>query len=277
MSFFGSSRGLSLPPVVKNIIIINVLLFAATQLSVYVLHSDFMLRHLALFSVKSPLFEPHQIATHIFMHANLAHIFFNMFGVFMFGRILEQLWGSKKMLIFYTVTGLGAAFIHLTVNYFQMNHMLSLAHQFSNTPSYTLFNQIVTKYGSRAGQYDQIMSFMQQWFYKPDDPSFIAGSKAYIADIIYSNLNIPTVGASGAVFGLLIAFAMMFPDVELMLIFLPIPIKAKYFVPFYALLELFFGVAGFQWDNVAHFAHLGGALFGFLLVKYWKRNQFRIY
>jgi rhomboid-like protein len=85
------------------------------------------------------------------------------------------------------------------------------------------------------------------------------------------------VGASGAVFGLLIAFAMMFPDVELMLIFLPIPIKAKYFVPFYALLELFFGVAGFQWDNVAHFAHLGGALFGFILVKYWKRNQFRIY
>lgn len=277
MSFFGSSRGLSLPPVVKNIIIINVLLFAATQLSVYVLHSDFMLRHLALFSVKSPLFEPHQIATHIFMHANLAHIFFNMFGVFMFGRILEQLWGSKKMLIFYTVTGLGAAFIHLTVNYFQMNHMLSLAHQFTSTPSYTLFNQIVTKYGSRADQYDQIMSFMQQWFYKPDDPSFIAGSKAYIADIIYGNLNIPTVGASGAVFGLLIAFAMMFPDVELMLIFLPIPIKAKYFVPFYALLELFFGVAGFQWDNVAHFAHLGGALFGFLLVKYWKGNQFRIY
>ncbi len=277
MSFFGSSRGLSLPPVVKNIIIINVLLFAATQLSVYVLHSDFMLRHLALFSVKSPLFEPHQIATHIFMHANLAHIFFNMFGVFMFGRVLEQLWGSKKMLIFYTVTGLGAAFIHLTVNYFQMNHMLSLAHQFTSTPSYTLFNQIVTKYGSRADQYDQIMSFMQQWFYKPDDPSFIAGSKAYIADIIYGNLNIPTVGASGAVFGLLIAFAMMFPDVELMLIFLPIPIKAKYFVPFYALLELFFGVAGFQWDNVAHFAHLGGALFGFILVKYWKRNQFRIY
>jgi len=277
MSFFGSSRGLSLPPVVKNIIIINVLLFAATQLSVYVLHSDFILRHLALFSVKSPLFEPHQIATHMFMHANLAHIFFNMFGVFMFGRILEQLWGSKKMLIFYTVTGLGAAFIHLTVNYFQMNHMLSLAQQFTSTPSYTLFNQIVTKYGSRADQYDQIMSFMQQWFYKPDDPSFIAGSKAYIADIIYGNLNIPTVGASGAVFGLLIAFAMMFPDVELMLIFLPIPIKAKYFVPFYALLELFFGVAGFQWDNVAHFAHLGGALFGFILVKYWKRNQFRIY
>ena len=277
MSFFGSGHGISLPPVVKNIIIINVVLFAVTQLSIYVFNTDILLRHLALFSIRSPLFEPHQVVTHMFMHANLAHIFFNMFGVFMFGRILEQLWGSKKMLIFYTVTGLGAAIIHLAVNYFQMSNMLSLANEFQATPGYSLFNQIVTKYGSRTGHYDQMMNFMQQWFYKPDDLSFVEGGRQYVAQIIESNLMIPMVGASGAVFGLLIAFAMMFPDVELMLIFLPIPIKAKYFVPFYALLELFFGVAGFQWDNVAHFAHLGGALFGFILVKYWKRNQFRIY
>jgi membrane associated rhomboid family serine protease len=276
MSFFGSGSGLAMPPVVKNIIIVNAILFAGTWLTTDVFNSDFMWRHLALFSVKSPLFEPHQVITHIFMHANFAHIFFNMFGVFMFGRILEQLWGSKKMLIFYTVTGLGAAFIHLTVNYIQMSSMLNLANDFSSAPSYTLFHEIVTRFGSRTGNYDQIMSFMQQWFYKPDDLSFIETGRSYVAEILYGNLNIPTVGASGAVFGLLIAFAMMFPDAELMLIFLPIPIKAKYFVPFYALLELFFGVAGFQWDNVAHFAHLGGALFGFLMVKYWKRNQFRI-
>lgn len=276
MSFFGSGSGLAMPPVVKNIIIINVILFAGTWLTTDVFNSDFMWRHLALFSVKSPLFEPHQVITHIFMHANFAHIFFNMFGVFMFGRILEQLWGSKKMLIFYTVTGLGAAFIHLTVNYIQMSSMLNLANDFSSSPSYTVFHEIVTRFGTRTGNYDQIMSFMQEWFYKPDDLSFIETGRGYVAEILYGNLNIPTVGASGAVFGLLIAFAMMFPDAELMLIFLPIPIKAKYFVPFYALLELFFGVAGFQWDNVAHFAHLGGALFGFLMVKYWKRNQFRI-
>jgi len=276
MSFFGSGRGMSLPPVVKNIIIINVIIFAATILFERVLQSDFLFRHLALFSLRSPLFEPHQLVTHMFMHANFSHIFFNMFGVFMFGRILEQLWGSKKMLIFYTITGLGAAFIHLTVNYFQMSHMISLANQFDATPGYDLFNNLVTKYGSRSREYDEILNFMQQWFYKPDDLSFIAAGKDYAVNIVTSNLMIPTVGASGAVFGLLIAFAMMFPDVELMLIFLPIPIKAKYFVPIYALLELFFGVAGFQWDNVAHFAHLGGALFGFLLVKYWKRNQFRI-
>jgi membrane associated rhomboid family serine protease len=275
MSFFDSGRGLSIPPVVKNIIIINVILFVATQLTVYGLNSDFMLRHLALFSVKSPFFEPHQLVTHIFMHANLAHIFFNMFGVFMFGRILEQLWGSKKMLIFYSVTGLGAAVIHLTVNYFQMDRLLDLANAFYAQPDYTTFNTIVSKY-SMGSMTDQFTSYMQEWFYKPDDPSFVPQAKEIVQYIVTSNLQVPTVGASGAVFGLLIAFAMMFPEAELMLIFLPIPIKAKYFVPIYALLELFFGVAGFKWDNVAHFAHLGGALFGFLLVRWWKRNQFRI-
>ncbi len=275
MSFFGSGRGLALPPVVKNIILINIVVFVLSWLPLGL--ENFMFRHFALFSVRSPYFEPHQIVTHMFMHASFAHIFFNMFGVFMFGRILEQLWGSKKMLIFYTVTGLGAAFIHLTVNYFQMGHLITMADQFNASPGYSLFSEIASKYGSRTEHYDQIMNFMQQWFYKPDDPSFIEAGKTYVNAIVSGNLMIPTVGASGAVFGLLIAFAMMFPDVELMLIFLPIPIKAKYFVPVYALLELFFGVAGFRWDNVAHFAHLGGALFGFILVKIWKRNQFKIY
>jgi membrane associated rhomboid family serine protease len=273
MSFFGSSRGLALPPVVKNIIIINVILFAITWLPLGL--ENFMLRHLALFSVKSPLFEPHQIITHMFMHANFGHIFFNMFGVFMFGRILEQLWGSKKMLLFYTITGIGAAIIHLTVNYFQMDRMMDLANAFYNTPDYTTFSAIVEKY-SLGGMSSQAANFMQEWFYKPDDLSFVPQAKQIVKGIVTMNMQVPTIGASGAVFGLLIAFAMMFPDAELMLIFLPIPIKAKYFVPIYALLELFFGVAGFKWDNVAHFAHLGGALFGFLLVMYWKKNQFRI-
>lgn len=274
MGIFGSGRGIPLPPVIKNIIIINVIIFALTWLPLGI--DAFMFRHFALFSLKSPYFEPHQILTHIFMHANFAHIFFNMFGVFMFGRILEQLWGSKKMLILYTVSGLGAACIHLLVNYLQVSHMVGMANEFTSTPGYILFHEFIVKYGSRVGNYDQIVNFMQQWFYKPDDTSFIPQAKEMVQYIINFNLQIPTVGASGAVFGLLIAFAMMFPDVELMLIFLPIPIKAKYFVPFYALLELFFGVAGFRWDNVAHFAHLGGALFGFILVRYWKRQQFRI-
>lgn len=284
---FGTSSGVSLPPVIKHIIIINVIVFALTWLSESVLNTAFMWRHLALYNFKSPLFEPHQLITHIFMHANFMHIFFNMFGVFMFGRVLEQIWGSKKMLIFYTVTGLGAAAIHLTVNFVQMNNLMNMAEQFNVNPSYAIFNDIVMKFGQKMPATSQMMQFMQEWFYKPDDLSFAERAGDYIQYIMYGDpqkptigvgqLYIPTVGASGAVFGLLIAFAMTFPDAELMLIFLPIPIKAKYFVPFYALLELFFGVANFDWDNVAHFAHLGGALFGFILVKWWKRNQFRIY
>lgn len=273
MSLFRSA-GSSIPPVVKNIILINVVLFLATVISPNL--QNFMYRHFALFSLRSPLFEPHQVVTHMFMHANFAHIFFNMFGVFMFGRVLEQVWGSKKMLIFYSVTGLGAAAIHLTVNYFQMSRLLDLATTFFNSPDYATFSTIVDKYNIGAVS-KTATNFLQEWFYQPDDASFIPRAKEIVRDIVISNQQIPTVGASGAVFGLLIAFAMIFPDVELMLIFLPIPIKAKYFVPFYALLELFFGVASFKGDNIAHFAHLGGALFGFLLVKWWKRNQFRIY
>ncbi len=243
MSLFGSGRGISLPPVVKNIIIINVILFVATLLF-GIAPDGFMMRHLALHSFRSPLFEPHQIVTHMFMHGSITHIFFNMFAVYMFGRILEQLWGSKKLLIFYTITGLGAAFVHLTVNYFQINHMMELANQFNQSPSYTLFDQIVNKYLGGASNW--LVNFMQQWFYKPDDISFIPQAKEIVASVAENYISTPTVGASGAVFGLLIAFAMMFPDVELMLLFLPIPIKAKYFVPFYALAELFFGVAKLQ-------------------------------
>lgn len=273
MSFFGSDRS-AFPPVIKNIIIINVILFLVTILSPGI--RLLMFQHLALFPLKSEFFRPHQLVTHMFMHANFAHIFFNLFAVFMFGRVLEQMWGSKKMLVFYTVTGLGAAAIHLTVNYFQMSRLLELANSFFAAPDFATFSTIVEKYsigsiGSTAN------NLLQEWFYKPDDTSFIPQAKQIVTEIVDINKQIPTVGASGAVFGLLIAFAMMFPDVELMLIFLPIPIKAKYFVPVYALLELFFGVASFKWDNIAHFAHLGGALFGFLLVKWWKRNQFRIY
>ena len=151
-----------------------------------------------------------------------------------------------------------------------MSKLTDLAAQFYNSPSYALFNDIVSNYSLRTGSHSQIMDFMQQWFYKSDDPSFIPEARVIVQHVVDSNLQIPTMGASGAVFGLLIAFAMTFPDVELMLIFLPIPIKAKYFVPFYALIELFFGVAGFQWDNVAHFAHLGGFVGGFLSLKFFQ-------
>jgi membrane associated rhomboid family serine protease len=269
----GSNRPFAMPPVIKNIIIINILVFALT-----LLFQDFMFSHFALFNFGSEYFRPHQIITHMFMHANFGHIFFNMFAVFMFGRVLENVWGSKKMLLFYTVCGLGAAFAQLLVNHIQISKLNELISQFDATPTYTLFNNIVSKYALKgAPGYNEMMNFMQSWFYNPDNTSEVARASGYLHGIVETYLSVPTVGASGAVFGLLIAFAMIFPDVELMIIFFPVPIKAKYLVPLYAVIELIFGVANFQGDNVAHFAHLGGALFGFILVKYWKRNQFRMY
>ena len=267
-----------MPPVTKTILLVTTIVFLADIGSQHFLHSDAMIRTMALFRIQSPLFIPTQFLTHIFMHGSLSHLFFNMFGLFMFGRILENIWGAKKMLLFYLVTGIGAALMQSGITYIQMQKMINLADTFVANPSYPVFSEYVNHYLIKgSSNYSAIMSFAQSWFYAPDNMSYVPTAKEYVEGILYENLNIPMVGASGAIFGLLIAFAMMFPDVELMLIFLPIPIKAKYFVPVYALIELVFGVAGFSWDNVAHFAHLGGALVGFIMVRYWKRKQFNNY
>ncbi|MBN2273532.1 MAG: rhomboid family intramembrane serine protease [Bacteroidales bacterium] len=278
MSSIGTRSPLAMPPVTKSLLIITVIVYLISWAVEQFLHSDIMIRYLALFRVQSPLFFPTQLLTHIFMHGNLTHLFFNMFGLYMFGRILENVWGTKKMLIFYLATGIGAALIQSGITYWQMHKMINLAEAFIDNPSYMVFSKYLDQYLLKGStQYSEIMSFAQSWFYAPDNMSVVPKAVEYTQHILYENLNIPMVGASGAIFGLLAAFAMIFPDVELMLIFLPIPIKAKYFVPVYAVIELIFGVAGFSWDNVAHFAHLGGALVGFILVKYWRRNQFKIY
>jgi len=267
-----------MPPVTKSILLVTIIVFFADIGSQHFLHTDAMIRYMALFRIQSPLFIPTQFLTHIFMHGSLSHLFFNMFALYMFGRILETIWGPKRMLIFYLITGIGAGLMQSGITYIQMQKMINLADTFNSNPSYLLFSDYVGHYLSKGNsQYSEIMSFAQSWFYAPDSMSFVPQAKDYMEGIMYQNLNVPMVGASGAIFGLLIAFAMMFPNVELMLIFLPIPIKAKYFVPVYALIELVFGVAGFSWDNVAHFAHLGGALVGFIMVLYWKRKQFNIY
>lgn len=267
-----------MPPVTKSILLVTVIVFLADVGSQHFFHSDAMIRYMALFRIQSPLFIPTQFLTHIFMHGGLSHLFFNMFGLFMFGRILESIWGPRKMLFFYLVTGIGAALLQSGITYVQMHKMIRLADAFQADPSYQAFHNFVSHYLIKgSSRYSEVMSLAQSWFYAPDNMSYVPAAKDYVEGIRYENLNIPMVGASGAIFGLLIAFAMIFPDVELMLIFLPIPIKAKYFVPFYALIELVFGVAGFSWDNVAHFAHLGGALVGFIIVRHWKRNQFHNY
>ena len=237
----------TVPPVVKNLIIINVLMLLAT--SILEMRGVDLAKILGLHYIESPDFRPYQLITHMFMHGGWMHLIFNMFALWMFGRVLESVWGPKRFFIYYFVTGLGAAALHSFVNYVEFHYLASRM-----TPEAV---QMVMTRGPEIFAQGQNFS----------DPS--AGKLNML-------LNIPTVGASGAVFGILLGFGMLFPNTELMLLFPPIPIKAKYFVLGYGAIELFIGIAN-PGDNVAHFAHLGGMLFGFFMIKYWNKNTRNFY
>ncbi len=263
----------SLPPVTKNFLIINILVFAGALLIGH-MNVNMNIDMLALYNFKSEHFRPYQIITHMFMHANLAHIFFNMFALFMFGRILESVWGSKRFFVFYILCGLGAAALTLAINNYQIVQMQEVIEEFKASPDPQLFWNIVEKYDIRLNQNG--LSLVQDWMDRPGDIDLINTATNALESELYPNyVNQAMVGASGAIFGILAAFAVLFPNVELMLIFLPIPIKAKYMIPVFAVIELFLGVADFKWDNVAHFAHLGGAVVGLIMVLIWKRKRFK--
>jgi len=212
------------------------------------MHID-LTRVLGLFYFESSNFRPYQLISHIFMHGGIAHLFFNMFALFMFGRILEQVWGSKRFFIYYFFTGLGAAALHSLVNFIEVKSVMS-----NLTPE-----QIALVKSEGVAVFEMGKNYAHQ------------GMAA-----LNIMLNIPTVGASGAVFGLLLAFGMYFPNTELMIMFIPVPIKAKYFVIGYGLIELFLGFSQPN-SGVAHFAHLGGMLFGFILIKVWKKQRNNFY
>lgn len=221
----------NIPPVTKNIIIINVLFWLATI--VLAKTGVNLTSWLGLHFPGAEDFYAFQIVTYMFMHdtSSFTHLFFNMFAVFMFGRILENVWGPKRFLLFYMVTGIGAGLMQELVWFFDLKEVVFASQSMVD-----------------IGQASPV-------------------SKAQFLNFFV------TVGASGAVFGILLAFGMLFPEAPLYLMFLPIPIKAKYFVVMYGLIELFMGVSNFGGDNVAHFAHLGGMLFGFFLIKYWKKKD----
>lgn len=234
-----------LPPVVKNLMIINGLFFLGTI--AFQRYGVDLTRLLGLFVPQSAHFQPHQLVSYIFMHGNFEHIFFNMFALWMFGNSLENYWGGKRFLIYYMATGLGAGLIHLAVLEFEL---------------FSILPQIA------AESFDMVRQEGLAILYNGQNYSDPLLSK------LNAILNVPTVGASGAVFGLLLAFGMMFPNAQIYIYFL-FPIKAKYFVVIYGLLELFSGVSNRPGDNVAHFAHLGGMLVGFVLLKYWKKHRTR--
>ena len=240
------NRGLTnMPLVVKNLIIINALFFLARYTLASTLNID-LNSVLGLYYYNSPEFNPYQLISYMFMHGGFSHIFFNMFALWMFGTQIENLWGPKRFLNYYLITGFGAAFLHYLIIHFQI----------SGLESYFTSNQISEIVNSGA--------------FNPSSPLF---SKARM---LYNLHHTPVVGASGAVFGLLLAYGMTYPN-QIIYLNLLFPIKAKYFVIIYGLLEFFMGVQNSAGDNVAHFAHIGGMLFGFLLIKYWKKNDMNFY
>jgi membrane associated rhomboid family serine protease len=230
-----------LAPVVKNLLLINGLMFLATMVAQA--QGINLNSILGLYYPQSSAFKPVQIVTHMFMHGGFLHILMNMFALWMFGNALEMRWGPQRFLTYYLVCGLGAAALHMGVIHFQVMQLSA---------------QIGPEYANRV--------------FEQGREAFAVGEN--YADDLLAQLNrlanTPTVGASGAVFGLLLGFGMLYPNVPLMLIFFPVPIKAKYFVMGYAAVELFSGVTRIQGDNIAHFAHLGGMLFGYLMIRFWQ-------
>ncbi|NOR73899.1 MAG: rhomboid family intramembrane serine protease [Draconibacterium sp.] len=262
----------NIPPVVKNLIIINVLFFIATWV-VQNMGID-LVEIMGMHNPGSDKFMLHQVFTHMFMHGGLTHIFFNMFALYMFGRVLEGVWGSKRFLTYYIITGLGAIALHTFVNYLEFNSMQNTIEAFRNTPAPEILDQFVNK--NLPNSTNQVRDFINSWYDDPTNVAFSNEGLNLMQRILELKMDVPTVGASGAVFGVLLAFGMLFPNTQLMLLFPPIPIKAKYFVMGYGAIELYLGFSN-SGGNIAHFAHLGGMLFGFILIKYWNKNSKKFY
>jgi membrane associated rhomboid family serine protease len=255
----------SLTPMVKNLLILNIgMFFIGVVLKGNIIESFFALRYF-----ESPLFLPIQLFTYMFLHANFPHLLGNMLSLFFFGPMLEMHWGAKRFVLFWVICGIGAAIVYSSVRYYEVKQLEAARNAFNQEPSFEAFLSFERKLGQDVFTID----FKEDFEDNPSSPQLMANAREGINQVMRKIIDSPVIGASGAVFGVLMAFALLFPNTELMLLFFPVPIKAKYFVLLYGAFELFMGVARVPGDNIAHFAHLGGALVGFILVKYWQKNR----
>ena len=266
-----------LPPVVKNLLIINTLAFLA-YISLYTsMHID-LNDIFGLHFMGSEKFKPYQFITYMFMHGGFSHLFFNMFALWMFGNTLENYWGPKRFIIYYFVTGFGAALTHYTIVYFEMKPVLAAIDQFMANPSLEGFKIFMESGYFKIASYD-IQAHYHQFLGNYNELVASNPKLALEQAVKFMSLyridymNAPLiVGASGAVFGLLLAFGMTWPNSVIYLYF-AIPIRTKYFVIMYGAVELWSGLSNNPGDNVAHFAHLGGMLFGIIMILMWRRHQ----
>lgn len=285
MTEFRPQRFQVLPPVVKNLIIINsiVLLFDYVVARYGWRLSD----TLGLHYWTSQFFKPWQLLTYQFMHGDLGHLFFNMFALWMFGSILENIWGPQRFIIFYLVCGVGAALCHMGVLGFEFSALEKAFAVYQQSPTVDQFHKFIVQHVQNPSALG-FTDLLQAWENDPGNTALRNQASLFIQQYLHGGfdplsrtvfggvIDQATVGASGAVFGVLFAFGYLFPNTELYIYFL-FPIKAKYFVAFYALIELFSGIQNSAGDNVAHFAHLGGMLFAFILLKYWQKHNRRTF
>lgn len=238
----------NIPPITRNIIIINIVVFILT----YVLQTDLMYRYLAAFYPFSPFFHSWQIITHMFMHGSFLHILFNLMTLYSFGPVLEQVLGDKKYVILYFVSGLGAFFLFNLWNFVEVEQIKSSL---------------------------QNLGFDLAGYMNGENVSFKGNSEAVLqqqglVSKLQSIISVPMVGASGAIFGVIAAFATLYPDAKIMLMFIPVPVKVKYLMPVVIIVSIYLGVTG-NAGGIAHLAHVGGALVGFILAKIWKKHLYR--
>jgi membrane associated rhomboid family serine protease len=267
-----------LPPVIKNLLIINGIFFLATFALGNSMSID-LTDILGLHYWGSDKFRPYQFITYMFMHSsfNFMHILFNMLALWMFGNALENIWGPRRFLIYYLVTGIGAALVHYIVFYFQVSPVLAVVNEYLANPSLEGYQRL-HETGFFRTSMESINVFnafiIENKDYLNSNPDrFLQLSSLMVSEVKTIYLNAPVViGASGAVFGILLAFGMMFPNTYIYLYF-AIPIKAKWFVIIYGAIELYSGFSD-STSNVAHFAHLGGMIFGFFLIRAWRKNLY---
>jgi membrane associated rhomboid family serine protease len=234
---------------VKVLLIINVLFFVGT-LSL----GEQAYEYFSLWFFKNENFQVWQVITHMFMHGGFMHILFNMYALWAFGSPIEQMLGKNRFIFFYFSAGIGAAIIHSLVNYYHFQ---------------VGYSELIGA-GVSPGEIQEILETGQY------NTAILGSVSQGMLEEFFTAYNVPAVGASGAIYGILVAFGMLFPNVELFLLFVPVPIKAKYFIPGLIALDLFSGLTGYSifGGGIAHFAHIGGALVGFIMMWYWKKNQF---
>jgi membrane associated rhomboid family serine protease len=279
MQEFRPGRFEILPPIVKNLIIINVLM---AFLQFVMLKFGIVLTDLfGLHYWKSPLYRPWQLLTHMFMHGSpydvnltISHLFFNMLGLWMFGSVLENIWGSKRFLMFYLICGFGAAACHLAVLGYEFSSLELAFHNYQQTAALDTYLKFIQEQGlNKYPAFNELKAF---WVANPACSNCVNHSIDLINEYYRQSINEVTVGASGAIFGVLFAFGYLFPNTLLYVYFL-VPVKAKYLVAALALFDLFSGIKNSAGDNVAHFAHLGGMVVAFIVLKIWNKNNRRTF